>query len=102
MAYRSSTADWQQLATLRKRGQRPLAFIAVCDSGSRLAHWQRLGFMALMLPPAEQCYLFAGLWVLLDCVRNEATMAKAEAIASSNPKRMQIAWRGERFDTVLQ
>lgn len=101
MAYPSSTASWQTLARLRKQGQKPIAFVAVCDSGERVRHWERLGFFALMLPDDSECYLLSGLWVLLDCVRNEATAAKAGAIFSARPKRLQIAWRGERFEAVI-
>lgn len=101
MAYPSSTANWQTLARLRKQGQKPIAFVAVCDSGERVKYWERLGFFALMLPDDSECYLLAGLWVLLDFVRNDATVAKAQAIAAANPKRLQIAWRGERFEAVI-
>lgn len=101
MAYQSSTPDWPMLARLRKQGQRPLGFLAVTDSGRRQAYWQRLGFMALMLPKPEECYLVAGLSVLLDCERNAATIAKAQAIAEARPKRFDIGWRGDRFDVVI-
>lgn len=100
-AYQSSTASWPALARLRKQGQKPIAFVAVTDSGQRQAYWERLGFWALMLPADADCYLLSGLWVMLDCVRNPATIAKAEAVASVRPKRLQISWRGERFDTVI-
>lgn len=101
MGYQSSTANWATLARLRKRGQKPIAFVAVCDSGQRIAYWERLGFFAVMLPAAAECYLLSGLWVLLDVVSNSATIAKAQEIASANPKRLQISWRGERFETVI-
>lgn len=101
VAYQSSTASWQALARLRKQGQKPIAFVAVTDSGERRAYWERLGFFALMPPDDSECYLLSGLWVLLDLVRHPGTIAKAQTIASANPKRLQISWRGERFETVI-
>lgn len=100
-AYPSSTASWQTLARLRRQGQKPIAFVAVCDSGERIRHWERMGFFALLPPQETECYLLSGLWVLLDFVRSSATVAKAQAVAAANPKRLQIAWRGERFETVI-
>jgi hypothetical protein len=101
MAYRSSTPDWQSLARLRKQGQRPIAFIAVTDSGRRLVYWERMGFMALMLPRPDDCYLCAGLWVVLDAERNEAAASRALDIAASHPKRLQVVWRGEKLEAVI-
>jgi hypothetical protein len=102
VGYQSSTADWRSLARLRKQGQRPIAFLAVTDSGHRQAYWSGMGFMALLLPKPEECYLVAGLWVLLDVVRNQATAERALEIASSHPKRLQIAWRNEsKFEVVI-
>lgn len=100
-AYQSSTPSWPALARLRKQGQKPIAFIAVTDSGRRRAHWERLGFWALPLPAAEDCYLVSGLWVLLDIERNAGTAARALEVAASHPRRLQIAWRGEKFETVI-
>lgn len=100
-AYQSSTPDWPTLAHMRKQGQRPIAFVAVTDSGRRQAYWARMGFMALMLPSPEECYLLSGLWVMLDVERNEATASRALDIAASHPKRLQIAWRGEKFEAVI-
>jgi hypothetical protein len=100
--YRSSTGDWASLARMRKQGQRPIAFLAVTDSGSRKAYWSGMGFTAVALPAADECYLCAGLWVLLDVDRNPGTAFRALEIASSNPKRLQIAWRNEgKFETVI-
>jgi hypothetical protein len=102
VAYRSSTPDWQALASMRKKGQAPIAFLAVTDSGQRRAYWESLGFFAVMLPRPEECYLTSGLWVMLDVVRNQATAERALDIASSHPRRMQIAWRDEgKFETVI-
>jgi hypothetical protein len=102
VGYRSSTADWQALARLRKQGQAPIAFLAVTDSGQRRAYWEGLGFFAVMLPRPEECYLASGLWVMLDVVRNQATAERALAIAESHPRRLQIAWRNEgKFETVI-
>ena len=101
-AYRSSTPDWQSLASLRKKGQAPIAFLAVTDSGERRAYWENLGLYAVMLPRPEDCYLAAGLWVMLDVVRNQRTAERALEIASSHPRRFQIAWRNEgKFETVI-
>jgi hypothetical protein len=86
---------------MRKQGQRPIAFLAVTDSGWRQAHWERMGFMALLLPKPDECYLCSGLWVMLDVERNEATASRALDIAASHPKRLQIAWRGEKFEAVI-
>jgi hypothetical protein len=102
MAYQSSTADWRELASMRKRGQRPHGFIAIADTHRRREHWMRLGFMALPLPAPDQCFLLAGLWVLLDVDRNGTTSARALEIATSRPKRLQIAWRNEaKFEAVI-
>lgn len=102
MGYQSSTPDWRTLARMRKQGQRPIAFLAVTDSGRRQAYWASMGFMALMLPKPEDCYLCAGLHVVLDIARNPATSSRVVDIVAANPKRMQIAWRGEKFETVIQ
>lgn len=102
MAYRSSTPDWCSLARMRKRGQAPIAFLAVTDSGQRRAYWESLGFFAVMLPKPDECYLVSGLWVMLDVVRNQAVAERALAIAESHPRRFQIAWRNEgKFETVI-
>jgi hypothetical protein len=99
--YQSSTPSWQALRRLRKQGQKPIAFVAVTDSGRRQAYWERLGFWSLPLPAMEDCYLVSGLWVLLDVERNQGTAERALAIASSHPRRLQIHWRGEKFETVI-
>jgi hypothetical protein len=102
VGYQPSTPSYADLTRMRKRGQRPIGPLYVSDDRAfRDRMYTCHGLYGVPLPKPEQCFLLAGLWVVMLAKRDDRTQEIAELIASANPKRFSVDWLGERTDLVV-
>lgn len=98
----ASTASWQTLASLRRRGQRPQAGIWITDDASQRVHLEDSGVFAVDLPRPEDIYLVAGLGVTLTANKTVRTIEVAHMLASARPALFILLWRGENPQLVIE
>lgn len=100
MAYLPSTPSWKGLASLRRKGQRPMGPVYLSpDGGYRFRQWQNRGLYCL--PPDGEVVLLSGLSVLMMAVKTSQLVEYAQAVLSVNPYRFQIQWKGEPWQDVI-
>ena len=100
-AYRSSTPSWWLLSQLRVRGQRPMGPIYACEDSGRRALLRSRGLFAAELPRADECYIAAGLDVVLMGRKTDAAIELAQAIGAARPRFFATHWEGESWQTVI-
>lgn len=100
-AYQPSTASWQSLAHLRKRGQRPLECVIVTDRMVQRRNLELSGAFALPFPGPREVYLTVGLDVVVIADYSEKAVEIAQAIAAANPRYLATFWRGQGLQTVI-
>lgn len=100
-AYQSSTASWQSLAHLRKRGQRPLGCVFVTDRMTQRRNLELSGAFALQFPGPQDVYLVAGLDVVIIADHSEKAVETAQALAAANPRYLATYWRGQGLQAVI-
>jgi hypothetical protein len=95
------SADWQALAAMRRRGERPVGGVWIARDARRRQLLANRGFFAVGIPEPEQCYLVAGLDVFLLAPRAPKTIDIAQAIASANARYFATMWDGDRMRKVI-
>jgi hypothetical protein len=100
VGYRPSTPSWEELAALRRRGQRPMGPVYLSpDAGYRARQWRNRGLYCLA--PGGAPVLLAGLGVLLIAPKTAQFTEYAQAVAAADPLHFQVQWEGERWQSVI-
>lgn len=100
MAYPPLTPSWEELAQMRRRGQRPVGAVYLStDRGYRERQWTNRGLYCLS--PDGPAVLLAGLSVLMLAPKTPALIEYAQSIFAANPLRFQVKWEGESWQDVM-
>lgn len=98
----ASTASWQTLGHLRRRGQRPQGGVWIVDETYQRQHLEDSGAFAVGFPEPAEVYLVAGLGVTLIADKTVKAIEIAHMLAMARPAMFVVLWREEGRQLVIE